>query len=115
MNSIHNSAHRILIKEDSGIDLNLRKDSEKDSAILEIYAVSPSVKCSPDIGRFNVEDTMKFSIDMWQRPHSMSASNKKNLKRTEEIHDLRAASDVERKMDLFLDKRDPDPEFIGEK
>jgi len=97
MNIVHNSAHRIFFQENSGIDLNLRKDSdnlysEKDPTTLEIYAVLPSVMCSPGVARLNMEERMKFSMDMQKSPRQMSVAIKKNLWRTEEIHDPGAAS-----------------------
>jgi len=38
---------------------------------------SPSVLCSPDVARFNVEDTMKFMMNMQKLPRLMSVPIKK--------------------------------------
>jgi len=64
------------------IDLNKRGDldnqySEKESAIQEKQTVSPSVMCSPDIGRSNMKDTMNFSMNMWKPPRQISVNYKK--------------------------------------
>ena len=68
------------------------QNSEKDFSILEIYAVSPSVMCSTGVGRFNVEDTMKFSMDIQKLPRLISVAYKKNLKRTDKKDDSGSAA-----------------------
>lgn len=83
MNSIHNSMRRLLINESYGIGLDMIEDSdiqnsEKESAILENQIISPSATCSPDVALSNLEDTMKFSVDIQKLPRQMSVAIKKN-------------------------------------
>lgn len=83
MNSVHNSISRVLLNESSGIDLNKRGDSdiensEKEFAILKNQIISPSAMCSPDVALSNLEDTMKFMMNMQKLPRLMSVPIKKN-------------------------------------
>ena len=61
---------------------DLEKDLDKEDGDPPLFSrtqiISPSARCSPGVARLNMEERMKFSMDMQKSPRQMSVAIKKN-------------------------------------
>lgn len=104
---LHFSELKLILKIDVREDSD-NQNSEKTPLSSRIQTVSPSVMCSPGIGRSFMEERMNFSMNMWKPPRLMSAAIKKKS----------LGNRGKKRMDYSFfpwRKCESDPGFTGEK